>query len=325
MRFTILFPALAVFLSIHAPAQAATQDFKSWLKDLRHEAKTEHGISQTVIHKALPDTLMPVERIIELDRKQPEGTITFDDYLKKTVTADRVQKGRALMAAHKKVLKQVEDAYNVDRSVIVALWGIETSYGRNTGGYDVVTALATLAYDGRRSDYFRDELFKALRILDEGHIRHARMKGSWAGAMGQSQFMPSSFMKFAVDFDKDGKRDIWDSNADVFASAAHYLSESGWKKGARWGRPVHVPVSMDPQLLGVNNSYSLQFWHDKGVRLTDGKSSVPFEGEYMASIIQPNGPGTTAYVVYDNFKTILKWNKSSYFATAVNTLAERIK
>lgn len=306
-----------------SPAFAATQDFKSWLKDLRVEAAAQK-VSADTIARALPDTLQPIPRILELDRKQPEGTVTIDAYLAKAVNPDRVQKGRAKMAYFRKTLQRVEEAYGVDKQFIVALWGIETSYGTNTGGFDVVNALATLAYDGRRSDYFRGELFKALHILDAEHISHAKMKGSWAGAMGQSQFMPSSFLKFAVDFNKDGKRDIWATEADVFASAANYLSQSGWKKGAVWGRRVTVPHSIDRSLLGVNNTQTIQQWHDKGIRLENGKP-VPFEGEYMASVVQPNGEGTTAFLVYENYRTLLKWNKSSYFASAVSTLADRVK
>lgn len=324
MRFTIWAALAAVMLGFWAsPATAATQNFKTWLKELRTEA-AQLGVSQETISRALPDTLAPIDRILELDRKQPEGTVTFDEYLKKAVNPDRIQKGRAKMAFYRKTLQRVEEAYGVDKQFIVALWGIETSYGTNTGGFDVVNALATLAYDGRRSDYFRSELFKALRILDEEHISHSKMKGSWAGAMGQSQFMPSSFLKFAVDFNKDGKRDIWTTEADVFASAANYLAESGWKKGAVWGRKVIIPHSLDRSLLGVNTTQTIQQWHDKGIRLADGKP-VPFEGEYMASVVQPSGAGTTAFLVYENYRTLLKWNKSSYFASAVSTLAERLK
>ena len=319
--FTIFL--LCVLLTGTATAQAASEDFKAWLKDLRAEAISD-GISRPVVYSALPDTMEPIEHVLKLDRAQPEGTTTYDGYIRKTVTSDRVEKGRAKMLGYNTLLNNVQKYYGVDKQFIVALWGIETSYGNNMGGYDVVTALATLAYDGRRGDYFRGELFKALKILDEGHIRQSGMKGSWAGAMGQSQFMPSSFFKFAVDFDKDGRRDIWNSEADVFASAANYLSLSGWKLGAPWGRRVKVPLTLDSRYMGVDNNYSLQFWHDKGVRLMTGQS-VPFEGEYMASIIQPGGPGTTAYLVYDNYKTILKWNKSSYFATAVCVLADSIR
>jgi len=314
---------LAVFSAGVTTASANTEDFASWLKELRAEALAD-GISAKTVSHALPDTLKPIDKILELDRKQPEGHVTYEDYLKKTVSEDRVEKGRTNMLNYRRLLDSVEDEYPADKAFVVALWGIETSYGANTGNYDVVNALATLAYDGRRSDFFRGELMKALTILDEGHITQSRMKGSWAGAMGQTQFMPSSFFKFAVDFNKDGHRDIWTTQGDVFASAANYLALSGWKKGAPWGREVKVPANIDRQLLGANNTYTLQFWNDKGVRLMDG-SAVPFEGEYQVSLIQPDGPGTRAYLVYENYRTLLKWNKSSFFATAVCLLADRIK
>jgi membrane-bound lytic murein transglycosylase B len=319
----IFFAAALVFLAPFAHAETQ-KDFKVWLKEFKQEA-VEKGISRTTVDRALPDTIKPIDRVLELDRAQPEGKTKFEDYLKKTVTPDRIQNGRNKAAGYRGLLNRVSESYGVEKQVIVALWGIETSYGRNTGGFDVVTALATLAYDGRRGSYFREELLKALKILQEGHISHARMKGSWAGAMGQSQFMPTSFFKFAEDYNKDGRRDIWGTEADVFASAANYLSSSGWKKGVPWGRKVSLPAHFDPGLLGVNNSYTLQFWHDKGVRLPDGKSSVPFEGEYQASVVQPGGAGTPAFIVYDNYRVIMKWNKSSYFATAVGLLADSIK
>lgn len=309
-------------LLLPTTGDAAAQDFKVWLSGVRQEA-LQKGISPAIVAQALPDTLKPIDKILELDRKQPEGRLSYDDYLDKTVSADRIQKGREKMAAYSNLLGQVEATYGVDRQFVVALWGIETSYGANMGSYEVVNALATLAYDGRRSEFFRGELMQALEILNEGHIRFGRMKGSWAGAMGQTQFMPSSFFKFAVDFDKDGRRDIWNTQADVFASAANYLALSGWKKGMPWGRQVIVPKNIDPQLLGANSSYTLQFWHDRGVRLPDG-GAVPFEGEYQASVVQPDGPGTTAFLVYENYRTLLKWNKSSFFATAVCLLAERL-
>ena len=306
-----------------SPAFSASQDFKSWLKDLRTEAESQ-GISKSVIDRALPDALVPIPRILELDRQQPEGSPDFERYLKSVVSDKRIEKGREKILSRGKLLDEVQSNYGVDKQAIVALWGIETMYGQNTGGYDVIAALATLAYDGRRGSYFRDELFKALRIVDEGHIALPQMKGSWAGAMGQSQFMPSSWFKFAVDFDKDGRRNIWTSEPDVFASTANYLAMCGWKKGEPWGRKVKLPVGLDRQLLGMNNSYSLQSWHDKGVRLPGG-GAVPFEGAYQASIVQPGGAGTQAYIVYDNYRVIMQWNKSTYFATAVGLLSDSLK
>ena len=306
-----------------SPAHSASQDFKSWLKDLKVEAESQ-GISRPVINRALPDTLLPIQRVLELDRQQPEGSPDFERYLRTVVSDQRVEKGREKILSRGKLLDEVEVAYGVDKQTIVALWGIETMYGTNTGGYDVIQALATLAYDGRRGSYFRDELFKALRIVDGGNIRLSQMKGSWAGAMGQSQFMPSSWFKFAVDFDKDGRRDIWTSEPDIFASTANYLATCGWKKGEPWGRKVKLPAGFDRGLLGVNNSYSLQFWRDKGLRLVSG-AAVPFEGASQGSVIQPGGPGTQAFIVYDNYRVIMQWNKSTYFATAVGLLSDSLK
>lgn len=323
MRSAIIIAFLSlVFFAV--PQEAYAKDFKSWMKNLRVEAK-QRGISAQTIAKALPDTLQPIPRIIELDKKQPEKTKTFEQYLALIVNMARIEKGRAQFNNHRSLLTKVGATYGVDPQLIVALWGIETNYGQNTGGYDVITALATLAFDGRREAFFREELLKALKILDEGHIALRDMKGSWAGAMGQSQFMPSSFLRFAEDYNNDGKRDIWKTEADVFASAANYLSKSGWKATVPWGRKVHLPAGFDRSLLGLEMERKLQFWHDKGVRLADGKSSIPFEGEYQASIIQPDGAGTAAFIVYDNYRVIMKWNKSTYFATAVGTLSDKIK
>jgi len=313
---------MAGLLAAALPAQAADKPFASWMKEFKAEAR-QKGIDQNILQQAMPDSMKPLDRVIELDRKQPEGTTSFDDYLARIVNTARVEKGVTRLLNYRTLLGRVSDAYGVEKEVIVALWGVETNYGDYTGGFDIVNALATLAYDGRRSDYFRGELLQALRILQEGHVRAGVMKGSWAGAMGQVQFMPTSFFKFAEDFNGDGRRDIWNTQADVFASAANYLAKSGWRKGQPWGRKVLLPDNIDRNLLGVNNTYSLQYWHDRGVRLPDGKA-VPFEGYAQASIVQPSGPGTSAYLVYDNFKVILKWNRSSYFATSVLTLADRL-
>ncbi len=328
MRVTIyirlIFSVLAIYLCLlTGAAQAASQDFKSWLKEVKAQA-IEQGVSQGVVNKALPDNMAPIRHVLELDHEQPEGSPDFERYLKSIVSDERVEKGREKMLAHGKLLDQIENTYGVDKQVIAALWGVETMYGRNTGTYDVVNALATLAYDGRRGPYFRDELFKALRILDQGQIHQWQMKGSWAGAMGQCQFMPSSWFKYAVDFDHDGRRDIWTSQPDIFASTANYLALSGWKKGEPWGRKVKLPAGFNRALIGINTENSLQFWHDQGVRLPGG-GAVPFEGAYQASIVQPGGVGTQAFIVYDNYRVIMQWNKSTYFATAVGLLSDSLK
>ena len=282
------------------------------------------GVSDAVIETALPDTLKPIPRVLELDRKQPEGTRTMAAYLQDVVNKQRVKTGQSLMMKHKTLLKAVSEKYGVEPEFIVALWGIETSFGKNTGGYQLVPALATLAFDGRREAFFRDELIKALKIVDEDHIKLEDMRGSWAGAMGQIQFMPSSFFKFAVDHDGDGRRDIWGTTGDVFASAANYLSQSGWQHGQIWGHAVTVPKNIDRSLLTLDKTLTLQEWYNLGVRQPNGKG-LSYHGAHQASVIQPDGEGTQGYIVYGNYRVILKWNKSKYFATAVGLLADKLR
>ena len=208
---------LLALLMLATPAYAAG-DFSSWLRQLEAEA-LQKGISRDTVDMALAN-VRPIPRVIELDRKQPEGTMTFAKYRKNVITQDRIDKGRALYRQHRAELDRAATNYGVPAQYIVALWGIETSYGNNTGGFGVIPALATLAYDGRRSSYFRAELMEALQILDQGHINLENMRGSWAGAMGQNQFMPTSFKRFAVDGNNDGRRDIWTTLPDVFSSTA---------------------------------------------------------------------------------------------------------
>lgn len=313
-----------VFFLFSAPvkAEAPVQDFSVWLKDVRAEARSR-GISARIVEQALPEKMALIDRVLELDRKQPESVISFDAYLKKIVDKNRVSKGQEKMRAHADLLQKIGDAYGVDPSVIAALWGVETNYGKNSGNFNIIQSIATLSYDGRRSDYFRRELFEALKILEEGHVDLPNMKGSWAGAMGQIQFMPSSFFRFAQDFNNDGHRDIWGSEADIFASAANYLASSGWKKGEPWGRKVTLLESFDRGLLGLEQQHSLRYWHDHGVRLANGKA-LSFDEVDRASVIQPGGPGTSAFIVYGNYRAVLKWNKSNYFATSVGLLSDRL-
>lgn len=206
----------------------------------------------------------------------------------------------------------------------MALWGIETSYGRNTGGFDSVSALATLAYDGRRPAFFRRELIKALRILDEGHISAEDMRGSWAGAMGQNQFMPSSFERFAVDENGDGRTDIWKSLPDVFGSTANYLARSGWNAEERWGRRVVLPKGFSTKLIGWDTTKTLGQWAKLGVRFADDPEAIRKFSDMEASIIAPDGLAGPAFLVYGNARVIMKWNKSTYFVTSVGLLADQI-
>ncbi len=319
-------PFAAVFLACAAvaaapQAQAQTQPFDQWLQGLRAEAATR-GIKQQTLDAALND-ISPIPRVIELDRRQPEFSLTFRQYMDRVVPDSRVEKGRLKYAENKALLEEMGRKFGVQPRFLVAFWGIETDFGRVTGGFSVVPALATLAHDGRRSAYFRKELFNALEILDQGHISPAEMVGSWAGAMGQCQFMPSSFLRFAVDGNGDGAKDIWANKADVFASAANYLSKSGWRDDQTWGRPVRLPTGFDPALANLDVRKRLSEWQALGVRRADG-GDLPTR-DLEASVVFTEGPGSDAYIVYDNFRAILRWNRSTFFAVAVGSLADRIK
>ena len=313
---------LALVSSSFGPkmAHAAESDFLTWLTEFRSEAEAK-GIRAETMDEAFAN-VEPIERVIELDRRQPEGTITFDQYLDRVISDARVEQGRRLLRENRAILEEVAAEFGVQPRFVVALWGIETSYGNFTGGFPVIGALATLAYDGRRGQYFRGELFNALNVLQDGHISAEDMVGSWAGAMGQTQFMPSSFLDFATDFDGDGAKNIWTSRPDVFASAANYLRGVGWRDDITWGRPVRLPADFDPALADLDVVKRLGEWQALGVRRADG-TALPSR-DLAASIVLPGGNGGPAYVVYDNYRSILRWNRSLYFATAVGHLSDRI-
>lgn len=309
-----------VFVCFSSVAYASTQSFDSWLVGMRAEAARQ-GISQHTIDSALSN-IQPKHRVIELDRKQPEYKKTFAQYKEMIVNQTRINKGRKLMRTYASSLQEIENKYGVPKQFIVALWGIETNYGSNTGGFKVIPALATLAWEGRRASFFKKELINALKIVDAGHITAANMKGSWAGAMGQNQFMPSSFHAYAVDHNGDGKRDIWGTKIDVFASTANYLKRNGWITGQRWGRRVTLPPGFDKSLIGPKIRKPLSYWASLGVKKYGG-GNLPQEN-MSASIVAPDGLGGEAYIVYNNYQTIMDWNRSTYFATSVGLLADQL-
>ncbi len=316
----IFFPLVIVFSCFFVLEGRATT-FEDWTTAFKDEALSK-GISQKTLDMAFAN-IRHIDRVIELDRKQPEGRLTFAEYKKRVISQARIDQGRRMMRQHRAELDKASKKYGVQPQYIVALWGVETSYGNNTGGFDVVSSLATLAYDGRRADFFRSELINALKILDAGHIDVKNMRGSWAGAMGQNQFMPSSFHSFAVDGNNDGKRDIWTSLPDVFASTANYLSKSGWKGDERWGRKIQLPRNFDESLVGLETQKSLKEWQALGVRRLGG-GDIPIVSGFQASVIAPDGISGPAYLAYDNFRVILKWNRSTYFASSVGILADYI-
>ena len=324
MRLLVLFSLrlwLAVSLLVGLSFHVKAEEFDAWRSNLRTEAVAK-GISASLFDEAFQN-VAPIARIIELDRNQPEFTLTLSTYLQKVVSGTRAKKARIRIEEHKDILAEVSAKYGVQPRFIVALWGIETNFGQHTGGFSVVAALATLAYDGRRSAYFRKELLNALTILQEGHIKPADMKGSWAGAMGQSQFMPSSFLSYATDWDGDGRRDIWTTQNDVFASIANYLSSVGWRDDLTWGREVKVPAGLDAASLSkAKTKKTMDEWRTLGITSADG-SPLP-KRNLTSRLVVPAKSGGRTFLAYRNYDNILKWNRSNYFAIAVGTLADDI-
>lgn len=312
-----------VWMVVPALCAAAPQkkdDFASFLEGVRKEAKAQ-GISDETL-KVL-DGLEPIPGVVERDRKQPESTMTFARFLELLLTQQRVDDGRRLLAEHRALVDAASKKYGVPSEIIVALWGVETKYGAVMGDFSIVGALATLGHDGRRAKFFRKQLFHALKILDEGHIDAASFKGSWAGAMGQCQFMPSTFTAYAADGDGDGKRDIWSNKADVFASAANYLKKIRWDKRTRWGREVKLPEKFDHSVVGLDKEpRTIAEWRKLGVTTADG-GELPNEIA-KAWLVRPDGQQGTAVLAYPNFKVIMRWNRSQYFAATVGMLSDRI-
>ena len=318
----LAFLLIVVGLSVGLVCNTNAEEFSTWLDKLKTEAKLQ-GISQKTIDSSLMG-IKPIPRVIQLDRKQPEFTLTFADYLKRVVSDRRIRIGKSKLKKHKELLGEISSKYGVQSRYIVALWGIETDFGRITGGFPVISSLATLAYDGRRSKFFRKELLLALKIIDGGHILAKDMIGSWAGAMGQNQFMPSSFHAYAVDYDKDGSKDIWRTLPDIFASIANYLSKSGWRSDQTWGRAVSLPNKFPRKFLGRKLKKPLSEWQKLGVRKLLGQD-LP-KRNLLSSIIRPEkGQIGPAFAIYKNYDVILKWNRSNYFATAVGILSDKIK
>ena len=314
------------------PAQPAAQPpFDEWLAALRADALAR-GISQKIVDEALGKVeRLPV--VVERDRTQAELVLTLDTYLKRRLTPRVVRDAKAAAKAQTAVLRKTTAAYGVPASVMVAIWGLESNFGRFTGVRPTVAALATLAWDPRRSAFFRGELFDALEILNRGDIDPAAMRGSWAGAMGQPQFMPSSYLEFAQDFDGDGRRDIWSSPADVFASIANYLRGHGWSAGQSWGREVRVSRKAARRIAervarregtcqatrDMTIALPLSRWQQLGVRLPDGKA-LP-AGTVEASLV---GGATRQFLVYQNYDALLAYNCAHSYALGVALLADRI-
>jgi len=310
---------IVVSLSSTAPAQETPPPFGPWLEDLKAEAR-QIGVGEATLQRVLGG-VKPIPRVIELDRRQPEFMLTFWSYLKRSISDKRINTARTLMAKHRGLLEKVSARYGVQPRFLVSFWGLESNFGEYTGSFPVAGALVTLAHDRRRARFFRAQLLAVLKLMDRGDIA-ADAKGSWAGAMGNHQFIPTTYRDFAVDFDGDGKRDLWNSLPDIFASAANYLSRSGWDSKRTWGREVRLPKGFDFELAGLMERKSLADWQKIGVRRADGRDlpRVDIEG----SIVLPAGSQGPAFMVYKNYRTILVWNRSILYALAVGHLADRI-
>lgn len=315
-----LIACVLVLVVLAGGAFAQDQSFADWRAQFRDEA-IRAGITRATFETAMAG-VEPIPRIIELDHAQPESKLRFSDYVRRLASAQRRAAVRDHLSADRELLARVGRRFHVQPRFIVALWGVESDFGRTMGSYLVPAALATLAYDGRRGSLFRAELIAALKILDQGDIRIDNMVGSWAGAMGQCQFMPSTFLSYAVDFDRNGRRDIWSDRANVLGSIANYISHLGWHGNEDWGREVVLPQNFDTRLAGLDSRRSIIEWNRLGVRPV---GAAPFTGhEPYASLVLPDGIGGPALLVYDNFRTIKRWNNSTYFAVAVGTIADSI-
>lgn len=298
-----------------APAQAAG-DFRAFVAGIYAEA-TAQGIRRDVLDAAFAG-VTPNQKVIERDRKQAEFTMTWTRYRALVISDKRIASGRAAVTQNRALIGQVEARYRVAASVIMGIWGLESSFGVDTGTYNVIESLATLAWEGRRAVFFRAELMAALKILNNGDITPARMTGSYAGAMGQPQFMPTSYVRLAVDFDGDGKRDIWGSKADVMGSIANYLARSGWRPGETWGQPVAVPQGF--AAAGRDVKRPLAEWARQGVAPAGGKWNAA--GDAPAAVLAPDGAGGETFMVFNNFTAIRRYNPSDFYAIAVGLIGD---
>jgi membrane-bound lytic murein transglycosylase B len=300
-----------------APAHAAGS-FQSFVSGVYAEAAAE-GIRRDVLDAAFAG-VTPNQKVIEKDQKQVEFTMTWARYRALVIGDKRISDGRAAVAQNRALFGQVESRFQVASSVVAGIWGLESSFGVDTGNYKVVEALATLAWEGRRAAFFRGELMAALKILNNGDITPARMTGSYAGAMGQPQFMPSSYLRLAVDFDGDGRRDIWNSKADVLGSIANYLARSGWHLGETWGQPVTVPAGF--AAAGRDVKRPLAEWARLGIAPVAGRWAA--SGDTPSAVLAPDGMGGETFLVFNNFTAIRRYNPSDFYAIAVGLIGDRV-
>lgn len=320
MPHKCLLPLLLPMLALPVVAAAQDMDFQQcqnrWMEQV-----SAHGLDKAFASPLIAG-LAPIERVLELDRQQPEFTSSFGHYLERRLTDSRIEKGQVLLQKHADLLAQLTRRYGIPGRILVAFWGLETNYGGYLGNMPTLNALATLACDERRSRYFTGELLQAIRLVQVHDLNPGKMRGSWAGAMGQTQFMPSNYHRYGVDGDGDGKIDLWNSVPDALHSAANFLHQLGWESGLRWGREVQLPDAFDYALAGLKQPRPLREWADLGVLHAHG-GALPV-ADVDAALLVPAGHTGPAFLVYQNFRTIMRWNNSESYALSVGLLADRL-
>ncbi|MBO7925130.1 lytic murein transglycosylase [Pseudoalteromonas sp. K222D] len=330
-KLAIILCGVCLSTSVMAKTQA---EFQTYLDALKQEAIAK-GYDSQLIDQAFAGASYK-EKIVSADKNQPEVKETLETYLPKRVPQWKIDRARKLYAENQEVLEKVAKDFGVQARFIVAIWGLESNFGAIQGGHNVISSLVTLAFDGRRETMYKKQLWAALDILKSGHITLDKFKGSWAGAMGQTQFMPTSFNAYAVDYNNDGRKDIWTTKEDAFASIANYLKQEGWNDSLTWGRQVKLPENFDSKYVLVRGTKTrkqwLEFWNDSersladwqalGVRRADG-SDLP-NVDVRAALVMPDDMNGRMYLAYDNYKVFMHWNRSYYFATSVGYLSDRI-
>lgn len=312
--------ALPLCLGLLLAAGSAAAEFDACVADVRTTLE-DKGHDPDLVERAFAD-VEQLERILELDREQPEFVQTFDAYLEQRLTEERVERGREAMAEHEALLWQIHDDYGIPPRYLVALWGMETHYGAHHGSVPVIDAMTTLACQGRREAFFLEQLDATLRLLDRGKLELDGLRGSWAGAMGHTQFMPSTLDDYGIDYDGSGEIDLSGSVADALGSGAHYLDRIGWDGDLRWGRPVSLTDGFDFEHVGLETTQPLADWQEQGVRRRDG-SDLP-DADVEAALLLPMGAEGPAFLVYDNFHRLMRWNASISYALSVGLLADRL-
>nr|WP_279185232.1 lytic murein transglycosylase [Acetobacter syzygii] len=304
----------------HHATPAASKSYATFLAGVRREAIAQ-GVSASIIAQALAQTSQPNPKVLQADRHQPEFTLTWAQYKDRVLTEKKMNDGLSAVQQRDALLGQMSSLYGVSRGAMAGIWGLESAYGTRMGTFSVIDALATLAYDGRRASFFRSELLKAFHVVERAGVAPATMLGSYAGAMGQPQFMPSAYLRYAASYPAGGRADIWRNEGDVFASIANYLAQCGWQAGQPWGEGVLLPDTFAQSQLGRSQIRPIAWWQQQGVR--------PRAGNFDASVsegavIRPDGAGGEAFIVYHNFNVIRRYNPSDFYALAVGLLGDAI-